>query len=226
MTGRNRRRSRWLSRWLSRRSWGWVCGWILASTAGWALASLTAFIGTWFLLEALTGSADEHLDTWLGASIGLTAAFATGGAGIGTAQWLLLRSRLDEVRSWIWTTALGWAAVAAIYSLLLDQVPVAVGEVAHSLTGGAIAGVLQARILRTNNVIGARRWPMVSCAAFLAAAAVGALITPLVGGDHSISAIAGMAAMATLEGAVLARLLSRTQPIPVPNVREEPSITL
>lgn len=186
----------------------WLWGWIFASTAGWALASLTAFIGIWFLLEALTGSADELLDTWLGASIGLTGAFAIGGAGIGVAQGLLLRNRLAGTQSWIWSTVLGWAAVAAIYSLLLDRVPVVAGEVTHSLAGGALAGVLQARILRCNDVSGARWWPALSCAAFLLAAALSAMVAPLVGGDHSVSAIAGVAGMAALQGVGLVRLMS------------------
>lgn len=70
---------------------------------------MAAFTGVWFLVEALTGSAYEHL----GAGISLTVAFAIGGVGIGTAQWLLLRKRLDGARSWIWSTALGWAVVAS-----------------------------------------------------------------------------------------------------------------
>lgn len=204
----------------------WIWGWTLASAGAWAVATVVAFTGTWFLLEAVTGSADKQLDGDLVAGIGLTVAFAAGGAGIGAAQCLLLRNRLSGIRSWVWSTVLGWAAVAALYSLLLDRVPVPAGEVVHSLTGGALAGLLQVQILRANAVPGTRWWPVVSCGGFLLAAGISAAVAPLVGGDHSISAIAGISAMAALEGVVLSRLLRHSAPTTVQHVHDEHGVTL
>ena len=115
------------------------------------------------------------------------AALAVWGAGIGTAQWLVIRRELEGTGWWMPATSAGWGlsgVVAGILSGLIGGAVTGVGRdvgvwgfVVAAVVGIVALGFLpvtfQWMILR-QQIDGARRWLVGAAGAFIVAAGLGA----------------------------------------------------
>jgi hypothetical protein len=147
-----------------RESFNWVLWlkWILASTLGWAFG---VFVGVEFAIGAAVGALQwlvlrplirrdgwwipASAAGWAGAAALVTfvlrprspiVAPALIGAGIGGAQWLVLRQEVHRAWWWIVLSALGWSL--GMMGLLG---PSLVGAVAGATTGVALEFLLRVR---------------------------------------------------------------------------------
>ncbi len=143
--------------------------WVAASTVGWLVGFLAGFV--------LASSLEPVIGT--GARQGVLGYFVLGaflGSGVGLMQWLVLRKRIPVSGRWITASATGLAVAggvgygAAVLAFGFSEDLEGIGSIASLLSwtlvagaGGALAGVLQWRVLR-RQVRLAGRWVLASIA--------------------------------------------------------------
>lgn len=196
-----------------------IAGWVLSSTLAWGVASIAGFVLVGGVVTALWGDPDEVLGGPVGFAAGLGVVFLLAGAAMGAMQgWLLHRRGAAGVARWVLGSALGFAIVAVGFALLEPLLPRLANEVLHNAAAGAVAGVLQARVLLSSGIALRRRtWIGWSCAAYLSAATVNALVARLLGGREDISGIVGVAVLSLVlvEGL---RRVGQMQPVTAPSL--------
>lgn len=122
----------------------WIGATVIGGALGFAAASVVG--------EILANLIDPSVNLVLGEGVIQGTSGAIVGAGIGSAQWLVLRPVMSEGRLWIPMTALGGAlgyGIAVALLELIDVVPLRAALV-PSFGGilGAFIGVAQSLVLR------------------------------------------------------------------------------
>lgn len=108
--------------------------WTKATFLGWLLGVALILV----LSSVLDSTGIEHLQFHLGVGMG---------AGVGFAQWLLLKKRAAMSKNWIWFSILGMG----IPFIILDLMPaeMAPHKIAAGIVSGALAtGLLQYQLLK------------------------------------------------------------------------------
>ena len=160
--------------------------WIGASAGGMLLGFFAAFhIG--MVIYPIFGNAATDV------AIGICV-----GAGIGAAQWLVLKRHITGI-TWWWIPA---GAIAA-FGILFAATGVAVA-------GGAATGVLQWLILRKR--VARAGWWIPACAASWGSGLLVVNATPFGGGDGGaiLAFVAGAAFLGVITGGVMVWLLKRS----------------
>lgn len=117
--------------------WGFWLQWVLASVlgpaAGWAMSS------TAYLLLGLTEETVEK-------SAAKVAIFGIDGvafgAGLGIAQWLLLRRHVSQANAWVWAATVSYGVGFALTGALETAISEAVGAFAGYALAAIVAGFL------------------------------------------------------------------------------------
>ncbi len=125
---------------------------VVAGTAQWLVLRRRVQLGGWWVFASAVGSAVALV---AGSAVGLAVARAEGagmaaggavgsvvaGAVLGTAQWLILRKRVQRSGWWVLASGLGWA-VGWMVGGVVGPVAGAVGATWVGLVGGAVVGAV------------------------------------------------------------------------------------
>jgi hypothetical protein len=181
----------------------WVLLWGVASMVGFGIFSIIGFVAGEAVIGLFVADPAAKLDEegWT-FFLYLTGAFALGGAGWATAQWLLLRSRLaGGALSWIGGAFAGFAVLTMLYFAMYDRVPEMVSEILHNGAGGIVMGLLQATVV--HRLTGRSRGWVVVGALALVAAGITHLIVRALGGTDDLAGPLGVLVAALVTGTVL-----------------------
>lgn len=115
-----------------------VAKWIKATTLGWLLGIVAILILS-AIIESL-GASEFQFFMGLGM-----------GAGIGVAQWRILKPALNISKKWIWFTIIGIGAPFLLFDILKIFAAIDFGQyyILYCIVlAGALSGILQSRLLR------------------------------------------------------------------------------
>jgi hypothetical protein len=191
---------------LERAEWRFLLKWVLASAVGAAVgAAVSGGVGlilNWARVQVIDGVLGWAL---LGAMVG---------AGVGTAQRIVLRHKVQRFGGWVLASAAGWAIGAAvgfvvIWEFMDNPVNIALGLVQV----GAVVGIAQWTVL-LQRVRRSGWWVLASALAWIVSLVT--IVAGLGGAGGLVGGLAvGFAVDGALTGFVLIKLLRR----PIPAVR-------
>jgi hypothetical protein len=194
----------------SQAGWGFWLGWVLATTVGMLVGAFMGVVAG-FLMYGLFG--DEGVVEWLGDMV-MVIIF---GIGIGTMQWLVLRRRITGAGWWILASAVAGAVIQQGDIVSFDK-SLSFGDLMRytlvMALGGAVAGILQWLVLRTQ-VFRAGWWVLASTVGWgLSMTMWGAgMVLQYVWGDSgTLIMVGGGPVLGAITGVALVWLLR--QPVP------------
>lgn len=188
---------------------GWVfwLKWVLGSTIGWIGLFVLSFLAIGTVVELFLGDpktvAGEGTLTF---AVALTAVFTLAFTGAGSAQWLLLRRKIERLGWWAPANGLGGFVLAVLYFALMGVVPEMANEIINNGVAGTIVGLLQWRILR-GQLAHAKLWIPAIAVGFVVAGGGAAILSAITGLDDGTSGMFGIVAMSALTGAAMVWLL-------------------
>jgi hypothetical protein len=194
--------------------------WTLGSTISWVIVFVLSFLAIGTVIEALWGDPETMLSD-LAFSAALTLVFALSFTGFGGVQWLLLRQRIERIGGWAPASGLGGFILAVLHFTLMGVVSEATNEIIHNGVAGAVVGLLQWRILRSQ-MARAQLWIPATFVGFIVAGGGAAFVSAITGLDAGTSGIFGVAAMSALTGVVMVWLLRQSAPVTKTSAQPSP----
>jgi hypothetical protein len=186
--------------------WFFWLAWFLGSILAWFASPFLAFLP----IAAVWGDPSTALSEGSPAyTAALTMLFTVIGIGLGTAQWLVLRRRIDRAGWWILASGLGFAVIVPLNNALLGMMSEAANAAVTGAVAGAVAGLLQYLILQ-QRVGRAWLWVAIISAGMVVAGGGAAVVRAITGLDEGTSETVGIAAMAALTGAAMVWLLRQS----------------
>jgi hypothetical protein len=184
------------------RSWiNLLAYWILVSALGGVVVYAT-------VLPLTAAAMDTFLPSLFPAFIGFAGplAGALGGAVAGFGQWSALRRRLPRSQSWALITILSWVLgmvlTAAVFAWLLPDGLGFMTLLAPFASGGAIAGLIQERLLR-KWVTGRAWWVLASSSGWVLGWILSLGVIALLGQNPRLTPGLTLLTMGAIHGAII-----------------------